>query len=471
MEKIMKKTIKNAVIFILCLAVSLVAFAGCGGDNTTGGKRIKSVTFYTFGNDRDKALMRQVVDAFELENPDIKIDLEYAAGGEYYNNVTQRIGASNAPDIFHVEGGSFSFLVRNGLIENLSNYFNASENFDTDNLWELNDAFRYENGEIGKGAYYALIKDWGPTFMLVYNKSIIAQYNQDKADADKIVMPEITLNEDGSINVPTPLKWSEFLDIAHKLTEKNAAGNITRAGTTLDYVPYLHIQEWIQMTGASLFTADGSKMAINDGVKQAFQFYYDMQRGEKTSTASGSTVDLGGEKFANGALATAFYGRWAFASYDWIKEGIDVGVCAPPLPDSLFADGNPEPYATTAPVAMSIYSGSTKKAEAYKFLEFYFNEGSRIMSKSGFNIPSNKSVANNEFIDPEFITDETELLYNKIFLKFAERYAVSSIFNPRISNSSVEEAMSSYMGNWLDGKKNLDETLAAIKEIIDSKIV
>ena len=46
-------------------------------------------------------------------------------------------------------------------------------------LWDVNDAYRYDGEEIGKGDYYAVIKDWSPDFILWYNKSHIDEYNSE----------------------------------------------------------------------------------------------------------------------------------------------------------------------------------------------------------------------------------------------------------------------------------------------------
>ena len=474
----MKKIGRLLLSCLLALIVG-VSFVACGDRGSEGGGgRKTTINFYTWGNTNDQILLGQVIEAFEKENPEYKIEPEFASGGVYSDNVIQKIGGNNAPDIFHVEPGNFALFAKSGLLQDLTPYIDKDLEND---LFPLNDGYRYDASTktLGEGGLHALIKDWAPTFALVFNKGLIEDYNNREgayagvAGTDTITIPEATLNPDGTVTVPDPLKWSEFVDIAKKLTV-NKGGQGAVYGTTMDYVPYMHVQEFIEQTGYSWFSEDESEMVINDGVREAMQFYTDLTKGSGAPTPSGSSLAVGGEMFANEQVATVFYGSWAVPSYGWATKGIDLGIAPSPMPDSLWeGDKAPTPYLTSGAVAMSIYSGTTeaKKEGAYKFLEFYLTEGARIMSASGFNIPATQSAAENYYLSEEYVTDADILRYNKIFMELGENYTVLQYYNPNISSATIDSVFGTYLGNWIEGRYDtLDEMLNILKEEIDKNI-
>ncbi len=350
-----------------------------------------------------------------------------------------------------------------------------------DDLFPLNDGYRYDasTGTIGEGGLHALIKDWCCSFPLVFNKGLVEQYNTRTgkyagvAGNDQIVIPEVTLNADGTANIPDPLKWSEFVEIAKKLTV-NKGGQGAVYGTTMDYVPYMHLQEFIEQTGYSWFAEDESEMEINAGVREAFEYYTDLTKGESAPSPSGSALSVGGEMFANEQVATVFYGSWAVPSYNWVGKGIDIGIAPAPMPDSAWdGDQAPRPILTSGAVAMSIYAGTTekKKEGAYKFLEFYMTEGAKIMASSGFNIPATQSAAEKYYLSEEYVTDPNILKYNKIFMALGRDYTTLQYYNPRISGATIDTIFGTYLGNWVEGKiATMDELLNTIKEEIDKAI-
>ena len=473
----MFKRFKKVLVCALALSMALTVTA-CGSDDRGGSGRKTTINFYTWGNTNDQVLMGQVEEAFEKAYPQYDINYEFAAGGVYSDNVIQKIGGGNAPDIFHVEPSNFALFAKSGLLADMSPYIGQELE---DDLFPLNDGYRYDasTGTIGEGGLHALIKDWCCSFPLVFNKGLVEQYNTRTgkyagiAGNDQIVIPDVTLNADGTANIPDPLKWSEFVEIAKKLTV-NKGGQGAVYGTTMDYVPYMHLQEFIEQTGYSWFTEDESEMEINAGVREAFEYYTDLTKGESAPSPSGSALSVGGEMFANEQVATVFYGSWAVPSYNWVGKGIDIGIAPAPMPDSAWdGDQAPRPILTSGAVAMSIYAGTTekKKEGAYKFLEFYMTEGAKIMASSGFNIPATQSAAEKYYLSEEYVTDPNILKYNKIFMALGRDYTTLQYYNPRISGATIDTIFGTYLGNWVEGKiATMDELLNTIKEEIDKAI-
>ena len=307
-------------------------------------------------------------------------------------------------------------------------------------LWDVNDAYRYDGENIGKGDYYALIKDWSPDFVLWYNKSHIDEYNAENnlepTDAGYMKYPDKNI----------PMTWDEFLDMSYKLRKQN------RYGTMLDRVPYKHLMEWIQMTGSSTWDAENKHCNYQDpNVLKAFQFFVDLQVGDKASSPVVGPTGVGsGEAFANGNLSFAFFGNWAYSEFSWDSVGFEIGYCPSPVPAK--ADGSEltaeDAYAgSCGMVSLGIYKNTSNPDDAVDFLNFYMTYGNEYMAGKGFNIPGNKKVANSEaFMFPE--NSEVGAI-NRYFLNIANSYTHPIIYNNYINQLTFENIVGKYMSTYL----------------------
>jgi len=469
---------KKIIALALTALLMLTCLLGCDKTATQTSTRKKTIEFFMFGNDRDIELVNQIARNFESINPNIKVNVT-SSTGDYYDNVLQRLG-TNAPDIFFVEPGDFGYLLKDDEILNLQPYLDKSQILKATDLWDINDTFKYDGTNVGQGNIYALIKDWSSTFTVVVNRKNVDDYNASLSGGTSNALAidlskwEIKFDENtGTVTMPKSAPtWDEYYDMAVKLTRDG------KKGSTMDYVPILHLLEWVQMNGGKLFNDDGTKLNVDDAkVKEAFTYFYELQKGKNGGVApaayatGGSTESLGGEQFANGLISTAFYGRWAFTSYDWLSssKNLDVAVLPNPIPASV-KDTTPF-MATTSPVAISIYSNSKNKDEAYSFVEYYMTEGMKELCKKGFNIPGNKTIAENEFIDKAFINNDVEWKFNKIFLEYGKQYTKPIVLNSKVRLSTLTATFSSELDKWLQGQfTSYDETINSIKTKMDTII-
>ena len=173
MRKVEASMKKNKVIALLLSVIILVTFASSCTTQKTTSTRKKTVEFFMFGNNRDIDLVNQIARNFEKKNPAIKINVT-SSTGDYYDNVLQRLG-TNAPDIFFVEPGDIGYLLKDNEVLNLQPYLNKSKVLKTTDLWDLNSVFKYNGTDVGKGDYYAIIKDWSSTFPVVVNRANVTE--------------------------------------------------------------------------------------------------------------------------------------------------------------------------------------------------------------------------------------------------------------------------------------------------------
>ena len=453
---------KNNKKLLPLLFASTSLLASCGSTSSRD-----YLVFYVWGDTVELSLYEKIASNFEKET-NIKVQVQ-APASEYYQNLNIAFSSkNNAPDIFFTEAGEFNGHLSSDKLLNLTPYIESGELDIKSNsnpngkieLWDINDTYRYDGTNFGSGDYYALIKDWSSDFVMWYNKDHINEYNKEN---------DLEEGDDGFMEYPSetiPMSWDTFMDMSYKLTKTN------RYGTMLDRVPYKHVFEWIQMSGSSPWI-DGKYFNANDpNVYKAFEFFQNLQVGNKASAPlSTSTSAVGsGNAFANGNISFAFFGNWAYSSYNWDSVGFNIGICPPPVNKK-----NPkekDTYAASASmVSLAIANQSNMKSEAIEFLNYYMDEGQKVMANKGFNLPGNKLVAKSDtFLRPD---DAFLGKINSYFLNIGEKYSHSIEYNSYIPQESVESIMQKHLSihfnnpNQLDLQTVLNNIASEIKKEID----
>jgi len=412
----------------------LLLLLGCGNESNRD-----YVRFYVWGDAAEVANYEAIAAKFE-EKTGIRVSVEPSAGSYYDNLNIAFSSATKAPDIFFTESGEFAGHIATGKLLNLSAYIRDGE-LDVQSeanpngsiaLWGLNDAYRYDGENVGQGDYYAFIKDYSPDFVLWYNKDHIDEYNQEN---------NLKKGDEGFMEYPSSteaLSWDEFLDMSHKLTKGN------RYGTMLDHVPYQHAMEWVQQTGASLWT-DGEKYlnAEDPNVIKAFQFFTDLQVGEKKSSPVIGPTGIGsGEAFANGNVSFVFYGSYAYSTYHWDSLPFSYGIAPAPTPTG----GSDLYQGCSGMIALAINKASPVKDKAVAFLNYYMSEGNSYLAKKGFNIPGNRLIAESDAYRSPESSELREL--NRYFLKLAET-THPLVRNRYLSQLTVEDKFGKYFSSYL----------------------
>lgn len=450
------KTIKSLVLG----AVSLIALVSCG--KTT--KR-DHLIFYVWGDNTELASYEKIARDYEVETG-IKVEVQLATGNYYENLNISFSSKDQAPDIFFTESGEFLSHLASNKIMNLEPYIQSGAldvktNSNSDGkieLWDVNSAYQYDGKNVGKGDHYALIKDWSPDFVMWYNKSHIDEYNKEnnfkKGDAGYMEYP----------SKDVPMTWDEFLDMSYKLRKEN------RYGTMLDRVPYKHLMEWIQMTGSSTWIDNKYFNNEDPNVYKAFQFFSDLQIGEKASAPIIGPTGVGsGEAFANGNISFAFFGNWAYSTYSWDNAGFEIGYCPSPVP--AHTDGSAltsaDAYAgSCGMISLAVYKDTTLPDEAISFLNYYMTKGNEYMASKGFNIPGNKLVANSDtYKNPE----NAELAeINQYFLNVANNYTHPIVYNNSIGQDTFESILGKHISDYLSNPKGT--TLQAVLDKIATDV-
>ncbi|WP_226783086.1 ABC transporter substrate-binding protein [Oceaniglobus trochenteri] len=159
----------------------------------------KTITIATHYNQDQMAPLLECFDAYEAQNPGIKIEFQQASYGDFLPTIlTARIGGTS-PDIYNIYSIWAPQLVASGAL--------ATPPAEVQEFISAN----YSEGAVDAARLDGTI--WGiPTelsvYQLLYNKKLLA---------------------DAGYDAP-PKTWAELAEIAAAVTEKNAQGNITTGG-------------------------------------------------------------------------------------------------------------------------------------------------------------------------------------------------------------------------------------------------
>lgn len=456
---------KKLLANILALG-TVFSLAGCG-DGDSEGKKFSSGTvelIYRVSNDAGQMKwIQSMLDEFnELHKQDGYKIVMSTTGNEYYQALDSEFASGKAPDVVLMEVGTISSYVREGYLLSLDKYLNQEGGIQTSDLWDVNDYFKYsKKGGLGAedGQYYSLVKDWSPDFMLIYNKDMIDDWNTEHPD------DIITISE------TIPMTWDEYYEIAVKMTKNGVKG------TTMDFVPYKHLMEYVQMTGETLFTEDGKAVnlsfdsngkPVKNGVYKAFEYYCKLQKGNNApaSYVTASTESGGMERFKNKGIWSVWNGLYAFPSYKLYEANFEIGIAPPPV-----YEGQKSYAATSAMVGHAINAKCKYPDYAYEFIEWYMTDGAKYYAGTGHNLPGLKSVASSDlFLKPSVAEMEkyTNYMYN--FVTNPENEVEPLKFSPELSYNRMGTLLQIPLAKYFGDKQDFDATLKEFYDLVEEEL-
>ena len=184
----MKKSLRFGAAALAATATLTLASCGFGGTTGGGGGDADGETTLNLlvpsYSDATKGLWEDVIDGFEKENPEIKVDLEVQSWDNLEKVVSTKIQAGEAPDIYN--GGPFAGFVSDELL------YPVSDVVSEDTLADFQESF-LANAEVD-GTAYALPLIASARALFV-NNSLLEQ-----------------------AGVEAPTDWDELLDAATKVS-------------------------------------------------------------------------------------------------------------------------------------------------------------------------------------------------------------------------------------------------------------
>ena len=147
----MKKVILSIVmLFFLTLIV------GCEGKKNIGDDDGNvELTYYIWGNNTEVNAIQNVIDQFEALYPNITVNIE-RAGDSYFFDLKMKFASGRGPDIFLMDPGEIMPFLEEDFILPLDEYIEDSEILSTDDLWDVNNGYRYDGDSLGSGNLYEI---------------------------------------------------------------------------------------------------------------------------------------------------------------------------------------------------------------------------------------------------------------------------------------------------------------------------
>ena len=349
--------------FIIFLTTILCFFTICFLLKKTDENKVV-IKFSTWGSHSEINLLRPLLDEFENENPDVKIELLHIPQN-YFQKLHLLFASNLAPDVIFINNYYAPKYIQAGLLEDLSMCF------DKQNYFEKSYSGFSSNGKI-----YAVPRDVS-NLVVYYNKELFKQNN-----------------------VPYPSSnWTmdDFLKTAQLLTfDRNNDGLTDVWGVSFEkdiiyWLPFLF------SNGASLLSDDAETIVIDNAkALDAIDFYSALVNKYKAAPSKADSASLTmAQLFLQERLAMQISGRWlvpkyrAEAKFDW-----DI---AP------FPSGTKGSVVNIDSSGYALAKSSKHKPEAIRFIEFISSKKSlETLSKSGLIVPARKDAAySSDFLEKD----------------------------------------------------------------------
>jgi len=253
-----------------------------------------TVKFGNFSGAGDTAkYLEAMKEAFEKANPNIKVEIETIAYGDYFTQMQTRVAAGQAPDAYELNYENFVSYAKKGVLLDINPFFEASQ-FDKSvlNAQALN-AFAADGVQYGMPGSFSNV-------LLIYNKELFSQAGADLPTKD--------------------WTWKEFDDAAAKIRalNKNTFG-------VFQPIQFHEFYKLVQQNGGSLLNADKTAFTVNSPENvETLQRLVDRVRTTNVMPTQAQLSGVGDwDLFKAGRLGMIVTGVWAFSdfmknvTFDW----------------------------------------------------------------------------------------------------------------------------------------------------------
>lgn len=332
----------NAIVCSILICILIL----CGCSRKETHKTI--IEFASWGSKSEIDILKPIINEFEKENPDIKVDFMHIPQN-YFQKIHLLFASNKAPDVIFINNLYLPVYANTGLLEE----FTAGKEYTEEFYPQSIEALSY------KGKLYAIPRDVS-NLVIFYNKNIF--------DKKHIPYPDDNWT------------FEEFLKIALKLKDENTFA-ISFEEDPLFYLPYL-----MSNCGGIL-----PELIEKDDSIKALNFYADLRKKYhaaplKKESASATMAQM----FLQERIGMYLSGRWMVpklreeAKFNWDIVRFPKGKCGSVV--QLDASG------------WAISSSSKHKIEAKKLINFLASKQSiDKFTVSGLIVPARQDCANSKY--------------------------------------------------------------------------
>lgn len=298
----------------------------------------------------EEELLRQALDAFAQEFPDITVNYE-PIPDQYLVRLQTDIAAGNAADVFYLQIEFAQDFMSRGVVLPIDDYMAADGVSDSDYYPGLINAFKWE------GQTYGLPKDWSPLGM-VYDPAAL---------------------EAAGASVPTT--WDELRAAGQALLDANGVPGIVLDPNFDRFVMFLY------QAGGNVTNEDVTEITLDaPEATEALEFFYGLYQDGIIATSADTGAQWPGDAFAQGLSSIVFEGNWLFPFLETTAPDLEFGVAEPPAGAQ---QGTP-----AFTVAYSIFNGTQNPDAAWALVRYMTGpEGMATWTSLGLAMPSRPDLA------------------------------------------------------------------------------
>ncbi len=377
---------RKVVSVLLAVAMAVGVLAGCGSSKSSDTSSTKKeaeidpktagttphdevegeITFAAWGSDAELETDQAVLDAFQKEYPNVKVNFE-PINDDYKTKVETMMLAGDAPDVIYGHPKYFQEWSKMGLLLDLQPYFDNNEQFQNESVYATNlyEAFKYDGDMMST-------VNGADTFLLFYNKDLF--------DAAGVPYP----TDDWT--------WDDFLAACDKLTVDTDGDGKTDQYAISAGKGREQITAYMAAFGGNLYDDVNNPTEVkvdSEENKEALQMWYDLiYKYGYAPDAEGSEVVSGG--FDGGQVAMDLDGVYQCV----YRSGVDfnMGLAALPM--------EKENSHYVSLMAGYCVPKTTKYPEAAWALASFMQEkkGQEILASTGLITTVDKDVASSDAV-------------------------------------------------------------------------
>ncbi len=351
---------KRGVLFLFAMIMCLVTFTGCGMQSQKG---VTKVTFQTW-NPADTgpdSPIYKIIESFEKENPDIKIEYVFVGSGdEYQNHLRVELMGGKGPDVFGIPSGA-DFDSARSFEEDLTPYCEKAWGADwkdkfldscIDNVCDVNGVIHgLPLGQTYAGYLWAdvnMLKEYGCT--------VPTNYEEMKETCN-------ILRENGSYPLAIGAKDS-WLNLDMWMTiaadcDRDALYDAIEGKVSFESEPIIEsFRIWQESFNNGVFQDNAIKMPLYDKVNNMFQ--------------------------RDGSIPMFVNGSWAMNMYTLSDEKTYENFNSAGTDHDIFlidwnGDGSVAPVTASVDVILCMNPESKVKEAAFRWMDYLVNEGQDIL--------------------------------------------------------------------------------------------
>jgi multiple sugar transport system substrate-binding protein len=378
---------KKAAILMLAIATVLsVGFAFANGKSESASSTAGTsgtptpVLFWTSFTPPDSTTLKQMVDTYNKENPNVKVTMVQVPGSETdVAKLMTAVRGGTGPDVYQLDRFTVAQRAAAGVLDDLTPMVKAKD----PNLSSKYLGFAWAETQF-KGHTYGLPFDTDSR-VLYYNKDMIKAAGFDPATFD-------------SSKGPVTLDYVK--QVAQKIDKMDASGNYTQVG----FIPYdtTYSQGWhytwgFVFGGKFADLAAGKVTPTDPGVVKAFTFMKDWagwmgpQKVQTfISTYSPPNNPPQQHPFLIGKVAMMINGDWMLNSIKQYAPNLNYGVTYIPVP----AKGDTS-QTWSGGWSFVVPKGSKHSQAAFDFISWMTGPvGEKMYTVGTSHMPTYKSVLN-----------------------------------------------------------------------------